>query len=160
MNIVWVDIVIPAVIIVSVLFGILRGFVREAFSLSGWLLAFWVGLSFAAPLAGRFLQVITAPSVRMVVAFTLLFVVTLVLAALVTRLMGHLVQRSGLTGTDRMVGMVFGAVRGIVIVAVLVLLGGMTTLPKDTWWRDSQLIGGFEKLAIWLRDNVVSDNGA
>jgi membrane protein required for colicin V production len=154
---IWVDIVIPAVIVISALFSLMRGFVREALSLVGWLAAFWVALTFSAPLADQFLMAISLPSVRMVVAFTLLFVVTLVLTAIVNRLAAQLVARTGLTGTDRMIGMVFGIARGVVLVAAMVLLAGMTTLPQDPWWRESQFIGVFEQLAVWLQHNVAPE---
>ena len=154
---IWVDIVIPAVILISALFSVMRGFVREALSLLGWLAAFWVALNFSTGLAEQFLMSIPVPSVRMVVAFTLLFVVTLVLVAIVTRLASQLVQRTGLTGTDRMIGMVFGIARGVVIVSVLVLLASMTAMPQDPWWQESHLIGVFEHLAVWLRDNIAPE---
>lgn len=154
---IWVDFVIPGVIVISALFSLLRGFVREALSLMGWLAAFWVALTFSNSLAQQFLMSIGLPSVRMVVSFTLLFVVTLVLTAIVNRLAGQLVKRTGLTGTDRMIGMVFGVARGVVLVAVMVLMAGMTTMPQDPWWHESRLIGVFEQLAIWLQQNVAPD---
>lgn len=154
---IWVDIVIPGIIVISVLLGLMRGFVREALSLVGWLVAFWVALTFAQILAELFLGSISVPSLRIVVAFTILFVVTLILTALVNRLAGQLVRRTGLTGTDRMIGMVFGIARGVVLVSVLVFLAGHTTLAQDPWWQGSVMIGVFHELALWLRETVVPD---
>lgn len=154
---IWVDIVIPGIIAISALFSLMRGFVREALSLIGWLAAFWIALTFAQSLADLFLTGISLPSVRMVVAFTILFVVTLVLTALVNHLATQLVKRTGLTGTDRMIGMVFGVARGVVVVAAMVFLAGLTTLPQDPWWQESLLIGVFQELATWLRLTLVPD---
>jgi membrane protein required for colicin V production len=154
---IWVDIVIPGIIAISALFSLMRGFVREALSLMGWLAAFWIALTFAKSLADLFLTGITLPSVRMVVAFTILFVVTLVLMALVNHLASQLVKRTGLTGTDRMIGMIFGVARGVVVVAVMVFLAGLTTLPQDPWWQESLLIGVFQELATWLRLTLAPD---
>ena len=154
---IWVDIVIPGIIAISALFSLMRGFVREALSLIGWLAAFWIALTFAKSLADLFLSGITLPSVRMVVAFTILFVVTLVLTALINHLAGQLVKRTGLTGTDRMIGMVFGVARGVVVVAAMVFLAGLTTLPQDPWWQESLLIGVFQELATWLRLTLAPD---
>lgn len=154
---IWVDFVIPGIIVISALFSLMRGFVREALSLIGWLAAFWVALTFSGSLAQEFLMSIGLPSVRMVVAFTLLFVVALVLTAILNRLAGQLVKRTGLTGTDRMIGMVFGVARGVVLVAVIVLMAGMTALPQDPWWQESYLIDIFEQLAVWLQHNVAPD---
>lgn len=154
---VWVDFVIPVIIIVSALFSIMRGFVREAISLFGWIAAFWIALRFANSLADMFLSSITIPSVRMVIAFTILFVLTLLLASLVNHLVGYVVKRTGLTSTDRMIGMIFGIARGGVVVSILVLLAGFTTLPQDPWWKESVLIGHFERVAHFLRDSVAPE---
>jgi len=154
---IWVDIVIPGVIAISALFSLMRGFVREALSLLGWLVASWVALTFARDFAGLLLTGISAPSVRMVVSFTILFVVTLVISALINRLAGSLVAKTGLTSTDRLIGMIFGVARGVVVVAVLVLLAGMTTIPQDAWWQESALIDVFHKLALWLRYTVAPE---
>lgn len=154
---IWVDIVIPGIIAISALFSLLRGFVKEALSLLGWLAAFWVALTFAQDFADLLLTGISAPSVRLVVSFTILFVLTLVITALVNRLAGSLVSKTGLSGTDRMIGMIFGIARGVVLVAVLVLLAGMTTMPQDPWWQESALIDVFHKLALWLRYTVAPE---
>jgi membrane protein required for colicin V production len=154
---VWVDFLIPAVVLASAVFSLMRGFVREALSLAGWLAAFWIALRFANSLAELFLTSITVPSLRIVVAFTILFVLTLMLTTLVNHLAGHLVVRTGLTNTDRTIGMVFGVARGILIVAMLVLLAGLTTIPQDPWWSDSLFVGHFERLALWLRLNVAPE---
>lgn len=159
---IWVDIVIFGIIAASALLSLIRGFVREALSLAGWLVASWVALTFARGFADLLLTGISAPSVRIAVSFTILFVVTLVISALVNRLAGSLVAKTGLTSTDRMIGMVFGVARGVVVVAVLVLLAGMTTIPQDPWWQESALIDMFHKLALWLKHTVAPElvNGA
>lgn len=154
---IWVDIVIPGIIAISALFSLMRGFVREALSLLGWMAAFWVALTFAQDFADLLLTGISAPSVRMVVSFTILFVVMLVITALLNRLAGSLVTKTGLSGTDRMIGMIFGIARGVVVVSVLVLLAGMTTLPQDPWWQQSVLVDVFHELALWLRYTVAPE---
>ena len=154
---VWVDYVIPGIIVFSALFSLMRGFVREALSLIGWITAFWLALRYANPLAELFLSSIAIPSVRIVIAFTILFVLTLMLAALINHLAGHVVRRTGLTNTDRMVGMVFGVARGGVVVCILVLLAGLTTIPQDPWWGESMMIGHFESFALWLQANIAPE---
>jgi membrane protein required for colicin V production len=147
----WVDYIILGILAVSALISLQRGFVREALSLLGWIMAFWVALSFAQDLAARLATVIPVPSVRMAVAFLALFLTTLLLTALVNYLAGHLIDMTGLSGTDRVLGIVFGIARGTIVVAVLLLLAGFTTLPQDPWWRESRLIGYFLDLAGHLR---------
>ena len=154
---VWVDCVIPGIIVLSALFSLMRGFVREALSLIGWVAAFWLALRYANPLAELFLSSITIPSLRIITAFTILFVLTLMLAALVNHLAGHLVKRTGLTGTDRAVGIVFGIARGGVVVSILVLLAGLTSLPQDPWWGESMMIGHFESFALWMQSTIAPE---
>ena len=154
---IWVDIVIAGIIVLSALFSLMRGFVREALSLAGWLASFWVALTFAGDLAESFLSGISVPSLRVAVAFTILFVLTLVIMALINKLASQLVKKSGLTGTDRMIGMMFGVVRGALIVSVLVLLAGFTAMPQDSWWQESVLIDVFHEFAIWLRYTLDMD---
>ena len=152
----WLDYVIIGVIALSVIISVFRGFVREALALLVWAIAIWVGWAFFRDLAERLLW-IDLPSLRLAVALGILIVGTLVIGGLVTFLVGELVDRTGLSGTDRLLGTVFGAARGILLVAVLVLIGGLTPLPQDPWWNESQLVGYFEEMAIWLRDLLPSD---
>jgi membrane protein required for colicin V production len=135
----------------SAVLSLARGFVREALSLAGWVLAFWVALTFTREVAGGLPASLTVPSLRLVAAFLVLFLATLLVTALVNFLAGQLVERTGISGTDRLVGVIFGVGRGVVIVAILVLLAGFTALPQDPWWGDSQLLPHFEALALWIR---------
>lgn len=153
----WVDYAILGVVLVSAVVSLLRGFIKEALSLTGWIVAIWVALAFASRLSEMLAGLISSPSLRIVVAFTILFIVTLVLAALVNFFASQLVKRTGLTGTDRVLGMFFGILRGAVIVAVLVLFAGLSTVPQESWWRGSLLIPHFQGLAIFLRDLLPAD---
>ncbi len=148
----WVDYAILAIIALSALISVLRGFMSEALSLLGWILAFWVAISFTEELAGFLAGHITVAPLRLGLAFFVLFVTTLLLTVLVNFLVSQLVEKTGLTGTDRVLGVVFGIARGAVIVAVLVLLAGLTTLPADAWWRESMLLGHFQQLAMEIRN--------
>ena len=78
---------------------------------------------------------------------------------LVNYLIGQLVEKTGLTGTDRLIGMLFGAARGILLVTLLIFLAGLTPLPEDPWWNASQLIGYFQELAVWLKTLLPEDLG-
>jgi membrane protein required for colicin V production len=156
----WVDYAIVGVLLLSALTSLVRGFAREALSLAGWVLAFWVGIAYAPELAARFAGDRVATPVAVGVAFVVLLLVTLVVAGLVNYLVGQLVDRTGLDGTDRLLGLVFGVARGAVVVAALVLLGGLTIAPETGWWRESVLLGHFTGLALWLRDLLPADIAA
>ncbi len=157
---VWVDVAIIIIVTLSALISVLRGFVKEALSLVAWVLAFWVAFTFHQNLATILSQYIDTPSLRLISAFALLFVVTLIIAAIVNNLIATLVKKSGLTGTDRMLGVIFGIARGIVIVAILVLMAGLTQLPADPWWHDSIFIKHFQEMAIWLKSFLPEDIAA
>jgi membrane protein required for colicin V production len=146
------DIAIIGLVALSAVISLIRGFVREAFSLAVWILAFWVSWSFFRDLEVPLRTWIDSPTARLGIAFAVLMIATLTVGGLVNYLIIQLVERTGLSGTDRLIGMVFGATRGVLLVAVLVLLAGLTPLPSETWWFESSLIGYFEELALWLRD--------
>ncbi len=114
------------------------------------MLACWVAWTFFRDLA-VYLDWISAPSLRLGAALVILFVATLILGGLINFLVGQLVDKTGLTGTDRLIGVLFGAARGILLVTLLVLLGGLTPMPEDHWWKTSQLIPYFQELAVWLK---------
>jgi len=151
MAIAWIDIVILALIVLSAILSLFRGFVKEALALATWLVALWVAMSFYEPFATWLSQWITLASAQKITAFAILFVCVLLLGAVVNYLASKLVSRTGLTGTDKMLGIVFGIARGGVIVAILVLLAGLTPFPQDAWWQDSQFLDYFEEFALWMR---------
>lgn len=153
----WLDYVIIGVIALSVIISVFRGFVREALSLLVWAVAVWIGWAFFRDLAEHLTPWIELPSLRLAAAMAILIVLVLIIGGLVTYLIGEIIERTGLSGTDRMLGMAFGAARGVLLVAVLVLLAGLTPLPQDPWWQGAALIGYFEEMAIWLRDLLPSD---
>lgn len=154
---VWVDFLIIGIILISVLISIVRGFVKEVFSLASWILAFWVALLFYPHLATLLADYVVTSSIRSFVAFASLFVVTLILGALVNHLISTVVKKTGLSGTDRMLGIFFGIIRGVAIVTLLVLAAGATPMPQDDWWQNALLLEHFEKLAVWLQAFLPSD---
>lgn len=148
----WLDIAILVIVLLSAVISLVRGFVREAFSLAIWVLAFWVAWSFFRDLEVPLRSLIDSPTARLGIAFGVLMVATLIVGGLINYLVIQLVERTGMSGTDRLIGMVFGTARGVVLVAVLVLLAGLTPLPAEDWWGESSLVGYFQELAYWLRE--------
>lgn len=155
---IWVDYLIIGIIFLSGLISLARGFARETLSLAAWGIAFWLALSFSPQVAEWLVGVISVPpSLRLAIAFFLLLLLALLIAAIVNHLLIKLVHTTGLTGTDRMLGVIFGIARGVAIVTVLVLLAGMTPMPQDPWWRNSQLLNYFQGLALWARNFMPPD---
>jgi len=153
----WLDYVLIGIILISALISLARGFVREAFSLAIWILAFWISWSFFRDLEVHFQSLLSSPTIRLGVAFGLLMLASLIVGGLVNYLLIQLVERTGMTGTDRFIGMIFGAARGVLLIAVLVLLAGLTTFPQEAWWNESKMVPYFEELAFWLRDLLPQD---
>lgn len=154
---VWVDYFIVALIILSALISLMRGFVKESLSLLTWIMAFWVALTFVDNLDAMLAGTIETPSVRVLVAFTILFVVTLIIGAMVNHFVGLAVKKTGLSGTDRMIGVLFGTARGVLVTAALVLLGLLTEVDRDPWWNDSVFIPVMEPIAAWMAGFLPED---
>ncbi|HHC71825.1 MAG TPA: CvpA family protein [Thiotrichales bacterium] len=153
----WLDLTLLIIITLSALISLMRGFIQEAISLGSWILAFWVALSYSENLDGMLASWIDSPTGRIAVAFVALFAVTLLVGGILNYLVGGLIQKSGLSGTDRLLGMVFGAARGVLLVAVLVLMAGLTTLPQESWWKESSLVVHFEEIAHSLQEFLPDD---
>ncbi|MCP8689235.1 CvpA family protein [Marinobacterium sedimentorum] len=148
----WADWTIIAIIAISGLFSLKRGFVKEALSLASWVAAFIVARLFTAPLSLVLQNYIEMPSARVAVAFAILFLATLIVGALISALIVALVQATGLSSTDRILGIGFGLARGALLIVVLVALLGITPAIQDPWWHDSRLIPHFIQMESWTRD--------
>lgn len=152
-----VDWLILAVVLVSTLVSLLRGFVREVISLLTWVAAFVIALGFS-PLAAQWLPAaIEIPSMRVATAFLALFILVLLIGGLINWAVSKAVEKTGLSGTDRSIGLVFGAARGVFIVAVLILLAGLTAMPSEPWWQDSLLIPHVRVVAVWIHALLPAD---
>ena len=132
----WLDYVVIAVIVFSMAWGAWRGLVHEVLSLAGWIMAFIAGNLFAAPLSEMF-PAAMRPELRVVVAFVLIFVGTLVLAALASALVTKFIKVSVLHSLNRWLGALFGLLRGLLIVVVLAMVAGLTSLPRKPDWTDA-----------------------
>lgn len=148
----WADWTIVAILVLSSLISIKRGFVKEALSLATWVLAVILAFLFSERLAVLLADSITTPSIREMVAFAILFIATLLVGAMVNYLIGELIRVTGLSGTDRLLGMVFGLARGfIVVMAILVFLPLLIPVNEDGWWHDSRLIPSFLSFEVRAR---------
>ncbi|QEY15565.1 CvpA family protein [Cellvibrio sp. KY-GH-1] len=147
----WADWAIIGIFSLSCFIGLIRGFVREALSLVIWIAAVLVARVFGARLETLLVDHIETPSVRLMTAYAVLFISTLLLGAMVSYLIGALVRATGLSGTDRVLGMVFGAARAFIIVmAILILLPGFIPVNEDDWWKQAQLIPHFQSCEGWV----------
>lgn len=154
---VWVDIVIVGIILISTLISLFRGFVKESISLATWVLAGVLAVRYMDVMAGLLENSIESVTIRMAASFAILFIVTLIVGAIINFIVSQMVSKTGLGGTDKALGMVFGLGRGVLIIVMLLLLGGLTPMPEEVWWKESMLIEHFSSISIWIREFLPQD---
>lgn len=131
------DYVLLFLLIGSMLVSLTRGLVREMISLVSWIVAFYVALHYGDVLAPWLPQAISGEVLRVIVAFVVLFIGTRIVMVLLAKLASLVVQASGLTFMDRLLGALFGLAKGALIALALVLLCGMTKIPQQPFWKNA-----------------------
>lgn len=154
----WPDYAILATVAISMLVGALRGFIKEVLAIAIWAMAFVLAYRFAGDLGALMEPQVSLPSARLAMGFAGIFLVVLVLGGLLVYLIGRLVESTGLSGTDRLLGGAFGAARGLAIVIAFLLIAGLTPIPADPWWKESALIQRLmplvDQVAGFLPENI------
>jgi membrane protein required for colicin V production len=146
-----VDYILLAAFAISVAIGFFRGFFREAMSLVNWALALWLAWRFSG-LLDPLLASVSSPAVQLWLGRLLVFVGALLAGALLSHLVVLVVRKTGLTGTDRALGMAFGAARGLLVVGILVIGFQMLELDREPWWEDSVLVPRTADLTRSIRE--------
>lgn len=147
----WVDFAILAIVGLSAAFSLVRGFVREAIVFIGLIVGLWAAFNFMEVAGGWFERWIEDPSIRLALGFVVVLVAVLIASGILSGLLRLAVNVTGLTGTDRVLGGIFGAARGAIVVAALVLLADLTDLRSRTWWQESTTLPVFESVAGEIR---------
>jgi membrane protein required for colicin V production len=145
------DLAVFAIVALSALLAYLRGVVRELVALASWIAAVVLALAFGGPFAAMLPVLQDNPGARHVLAFALLFIGVLIIGAAAAVLLSRLIRAVGLGFLDRLLGAVFGVARGIAIVLLLVLVAGVTAVPRYDWWQNAALEPVLVSAALALR---------
>jgi len=150
------DFAVMAILLVSLLFGLWRGLVYEVLSLMGWPVAFVLSKLFAGSVAPMMPG--TQETMRVTLAYAVVFVAALIMWGMLAWLLSKVVKAVGLGWLDRVLGGLFGVLRGGLVMLALVWLAGMTAVPEQPFWRDAQMSKTAEDAAlltkVWLPDNI------
>jgi membrane protein required for colicin V production len=146
----WLDWVIVGVVALSAITGMFRGFVKELVALLVWGLGLYASYRYAPTLDPVLAPYIHDNTARTVASFVLILLGILIAGAIFNAILGALLRKAGLSGTDRMLGMGFGVVRGIFIVALVMLMVSLTSLPKDDYRKESILYAKFDPVVDWI----------
>jgi len=151
------DTIIIGIIVLSVLIGIVRGFVKELISLVTWIVAIFLAVRYSNHIAA-FMTFTDHKTVRNIVAFIIIFVGTIFVGALINYGIGSLVRKTPFSIADKILGGGFGIPRGGALVTLLILLGGLTSFPEEPWWKKSPMIAYFQGLALWVKEQLPDEN--
>lgn len=151
------DYALLALLGVSVVVSVWRGAIRELLAIAAWVIAFLVAQAWS-PLAAAYMPAaVPTAELRLLAGFLALFLSTLLVVALVAIALSQLVRAAGLGPFDRGVGAIFGLVRGILVAAVAVLLAGLTSMPREVWWRNAMFSAPMEALVLSVRPLLPDD---
>lgn len=135
-----VDWIFVVIVVVSASISLRRGFVKEALSLGSLVVALLIARIFGGQVSTLLEGLISVPSVRLMVAYAGLFIATLAVGSMISHLISHVVAATGLSGTDRLLGMIFGLGRGLVIIVVIVALLARAPVADDDWYKKSVFV--------------------
>lgn len=150
------DYAVLVVLAASVLLGAWRGLVNELLALAAWVVGFFISQAYAESVGRVFDSWFAEPAIQYVLGFVLIFVLVLLSIALVRLAVSKILRSAGLGGTDRMLGSLFGVLRGCLVIFIVVLVCGLTQLPQRSWWREAWFSPPFEMMVLavkpWLPD--------
>lgn len=146
-----VDAVILVILTLSILTGLFRGFLKELIALFVWIAAIWLGFKYA-DYAGSFLgSYVHDAMARHAVGFIIIILGVIILGSIINALLSFILKNTGLSGTDRLLGIIFGFVRGVFIVALIILAVRITNLlPVEEYVNNSILYNKFTPVVDWL----------
>ncbi len=146
-----IDIIIAAAVLISIVVGFIRGFIKEAMSIASLLIAIWAALYFGPAVGDVSESWLSSEELQMWFGRILVFAIILSLGGLLGWGISKLVRLSVLSGIDRLLGCVFGVLRGVLLLAIFIIGGQFAGFDNDDWWLQSRLIPHFEVVADWIK---------
>jgi len=152
MQLYWVDLAIIGIIAVSAITGLIRGFVKELVALFVWVAGIWIAYNYSPGIDPWLAKYIQDKTIRSITAFMIIFVAAILIGGIFNAVLSFILKRSGLSGTDRTLGTVFGFVRGIFMVSLIIVVIKMTSLPDQEYAKESRLYVKFDPVVNWLHE--------
>jgi membrane protein required for colicin V production len=148
------DVLILLILLGSTLIGALRGFIREAVSVAFWILAIWAAWKFGPTIEPGLGGLLADPNIAPWVGRLVILALVLLVGWVVGMVLSYFTRTMGLAPLDRVIGVVFGIVRGMVLVGLVVIGGELLHLNNEDWWGRSKLVPYGETIGDWLRAMV------
>ncbi len=153
----WIDIVIIALFVISILIGIYRGLVKETLSVASWALAAFMAFRYGEQASVYIKPYVTQAPLDLAIAYVAVFLISLIVFSVISHIISQIFDSSGMKGIDRSIGSIFGAIRAAAIIVILVLVGRFMAMDNQQWWMDSQFIPYFEPLVEWFKSYLPAD---
>ena len=145
------DLIVIGIVGLSTVFAFWRGLIRVVMSLAALVAAVLVAIHFSPSVANMLPLLSDNPVTRYLAAFALIFIVVALIGALLGWMLSRAIRAIGLGFVDRLLGAVFGVARGVLIIVIVVLLAGLTTLPRQEWWQNALFAPPLVIAALSLR---------
>ncbi len=145
------DLAVIAIVGLSVLLSVIRGLVREVLALAAWVVAFFAANLLAGTVAQWMPEALATEEIRLLAGFLCVFLGVLMAMSALAILASKLVKSAGLGLEDRLLGVAFGLARGLLVVMILVLLAGLTSLPRQAVWRNAVLSDPLQAFAGMMK---------
>jgi len=157
------DIIIAVIVVISLIVGLVRGFLKEVLSIIGWIASIWLAFTFGSN-AGDFIHQyvqLPAEAFRTSAGFIAVFILSLFAFSIINWLIVKILTKAPIKGIDRFLGMIFGVVRAVAIVALVIVIGRGFNMDESDWWQRSASVAYFNPAADFLEsllpDSLRSD---
>ncbi len=154
MSTIAIDIGFVAVVFISLLIGAYRGFVRSLLSVVSWVVAVWVTWKFAGLTVPFFGGLNMGPTAQLIVAHLAVFFGVLIVVTIISALLAKVLVVESVAGLDKTLGVAFGAVRGVLIVLVIAVIGSFTFVLHEPMWRESSVLTLVEPYVLMVRESL------